>query len=244
MSESIARVEDAMRADAEALRIIGQNIANADVPAYRRQIAIGAATFDDLVAHGPDVSRIAADTQASAPVLRNVPGRLSSTGEPLDLGLAGSGFFVLQSPTGELLTRRGDFGVSPQGLLAAGTGELLLGAGGTIHVGTATPSIDSVGNVRIGEDIIDQLRIVHVAEGAPLHYAGNGMYVSPEVGLLEADGSTLVHRGFLETSNVEPVGEMVQMMETLRHFEAAQRLVRGYDELMGKAISELGKVGS
>jgi len=232
MSDSIAMIENAMRADAEALRIIGQNIANADVPAYRRRVAIAPATFDDLVA------------QSSAPVLDSRPGTMRSTGEPLDLALAGSGFFVLQSSHGELLTRRGDFGVSPEGLLAAKTGELLLGAGGPVHVGAQAPSIDSLGNVRIADEVIDQLRIVHVAEGTALQSTGNGMYTIPGTGLLDADGGTLVQQGFLETSNVEPVGEVVQMMETLRHFEAAQRFVRGYGDMMEKAISELGKVSS
>lgn len=69
------------------------------------------------------------------------------------------------------------------------------------------------------------------------------MYLSPTESGLENDGHALVRQGFLETSNVTPVGEMVQMMETLRHYEAAQRFVRGYDELLEKAISELGKVG-
>jgi flagellar basal-body rod protein FlgF len=245
MSDSIAMIEGAMRADAEALRIIGQNIANADVPAYRRQIAASSpAAFDELVTRTQlDASNTAARMQASAALFDNRPGTLRSTGEPLHLALEGAGFFVLQSPAGELLTRRGDFSVTPQGLLATATGELLLGSGGTIHVGAATPTIDATGNVRIGTEMIDQLRIVQVIDDTRLQYAGNGMYINPEAGLLDAAGGTLVRQGFLETSNVEPVGEVVQMMETLRHFEAAQRFVRGYDDLMQKAISELGKVG-
>jgi flagellar basal-body rod protein FlgG len=105
------------------------------------------------------------------------------------------------------------------------------------------PEIDSAGNVHVGADVVGRLRIVQVADESQLQYIGNGMYESAVTSAYDTDGQTLVRQGFLETSNVTPVGEMVQMMETLRHFEAAQRFVRGYDELLEKAISELGKVG-
>jgi flagellar basal-body rod protein FlgF len=244
MSDAMAMIESAMRADAEALRVIGQNIANADVPAYRRQIAMSPAGFDDLVTRtARDDASDAERSEPVAPVLDMRPGTLRSTGEALHLALEGSGFFVLQSSAGLLLTRRGDFGVSAEGMLTAASGEALLGSMGPIHVGAAIPTIDTAGNVHIGSGVIDKLRVAQVEEDAQLQYAGNGMYLGGSAALLESDGRALVRQGFLETSNVTPVGEMVQMMETLRRFEAAQRFVRGYDELLEKAISELGKIG-
>jgi flagellar basal-body rod protein FlgG len=244
MSDAITMIEAAMRADAEALRVIGQNIANADVPAYRRQIAIGAVGFDALVARtGLEAKADNVDDVRAGPMLDARPGTLRSTGEAMHVALEGSGFLVLQSNGGVLLTRRGDLGVSAEGYLSAASGEPVLGTAGLIHVGAAVPTIDTAGNVRVGADIVDQLRVVQVEEDAQLQYVGNGMYLSPTGSALENDGRALVRQGFLETSNVTPVGEMVQMMETLRHYEAAQRFVRGYDELLEKAISELGKVG-
>lgn len=244
MSEAITMIEAAMRADAEALRVIGQNIANADVPAYRREIAIGAVGFEALVArNGPETMADTVNDVRTGPVLDSRPGTLRSTGEAMHVALEGNGFFMLDSMSGLLLTRRGDLGVSTEGYLTAASGEPVLGMAGPIHVGAAVPTIDTAGNVRVGANIIDQLRVVQVENEAQLQYAGNGMYLAPAEAALENDGRALVRQGFLETSNVTPVGEMVQMMETLRHYEAAQRFVRGYDELLEKAISELGKVG-
>jgi flagellar basal-body rod protein FlgF len=245
MTTALQIIENAMRADAEALRTIGQNIANAEVTAYRRQIPVHSASFEsalaDAMTHGAETvtpadgsMRMAFDSQA---------GTLRSTGQALDLALEGSGFFVVQQSGTTALTRRGDFKVQADGMLATATGALVMGESGPIHVGNNTATFDLDGTVRTGEDVIDRLRIVHVADEAALSYLGNGLYASTHDLPVQQDGHASVRQGFLETSNVSPVNEMMQMMETLRHFEASQRFVRGYDEMLERAISELGKVG-
>jgi flagellar basal-body rod protein FlgF len=233
MSDTIAALEAAMRADAEAVRIIGQNVANAEVTAYRRQVPVQSATFADLVTEG---------TVATEPVIDRRAGTMKSTGEPLNVALEGDGFFVLQGADGRAIyTRRGDFRVSADGVLTAASGEPVQGSGGPIQIGSAIPGIEADGTVRIGADAIDQLQLLHFANESKLQYLGNGLYADTGEAKPTDDGYAVVRQGFLERSNVAPVTEMVQLMETMRHFEAAQRLVRGYDELLQKAISELGK---
>jgi flagellar basal-body rod protein FlgF len=233
MSDTIAVLEAAMRADADAVRMIGQNVANAEVTAYRRQVPVQSASFADLVSES---------TVTTEPVIDRRAGTLKTTGEPLNLALEGDGFFVLQAAAGRAVyTRRGDFKVSPEGLLTAASGEPVLGTSGPIQIGSAIPGIEADGTVRIGADAIDQLQVMHFGDEAKLQYLGNSLYDDPGDAAASDAGYAMVRQGFLETSNVAPVTEMVQLMETMRHFEAAQRLVRGYDELMEKAISELGK---
>lgn len=233
MSDTLAALEAAMRADADAVRIIGQNVANAEVTAYRRQVPVQSATFADLVTEG---------AVATEPVVDRRAGTLKSTGQPLNLALEGNGYFVLQGADGRALyTRRGDFHVSGDGLLTAASGEPVVGSGGPIQLGSAIPGIETDGTVRIGADAIDQLQVMHFANESKLQYLGNGLYADPGQAIPTDEGYAVVRQGYLESSNVAPVTEMVQLMETMRHFEAAQRLVRGYDELMQKAISELGK---
>jgi flagellar basal-body rod protein FlgG len=242
MTRTIAMIEGAMRADAEALRVIGQNIASAEVTAYRRQIPLAASGFAQLLDETPESTGPSATPARRSVATDMRPGTLRSTGEPLNLALEGSGFFALQSQSGTLLTRRGDFHVSAQGILTTSSGEAVLGNNGRIQVGTEIPTIDTDGTVRVGADVIDQLNIVQVADPASLQDLGNGLYLSTQDTAAPSDGFASVRQGFLETSNVAPVGEMVQMMETLRHFEASQRFVTGYDDMLEKAISELGKV--
>jgi flagellar basal body rod protein FlgG len=96
------------------------------------------------------------------------------------------------------------------------------------------------GVVRVGSDVVAQLRVAQVAAETPLTPLGGDLFRAAL--LPEADSAARVRQGFLETSNVESVQEMVRLIETMRHFESVQHFVRGYDDMMGKAISELGKV--
>lgn len=235
MSEVMSIIRSAMQSDAEAVRVIGQNIANAEVTAYQRQIPLSDASFPQALAASEelqDVPRVAYDSQ---------PGTLRSTGELLHLALEGTGFLAMESPEGMRVTRRGDLRVSADGFLTSASGDLLLGSNGAIHVGAAVPAIDSAGTVRVANEVIDQLRLVLVEHPEQMRYLGNGMFDVPANEMVDGATAT-VRQGYLETSNVAPVGEMVQLMEAVRHFEAGQRLARGYDQMVQSAISELGKV--
>jgi flagellar basal-body rod protein FlgF len=236
MSDTIAMIEAAMRADADAVRVIGQNIANAEVTAYRRQVPVQIAEFESIVDAatqvGQPTAEVAVDTRA---------GTLKTTGETLDFAIEGGGFFVLESASGPVYTRRGDFHVAANGVLTAASGNAVLGAGGPIQLGDAQPTIELDGSVRVGTDVLDRLQVVQFADEAKLEYLGNGLYANPHEMAVSEAAYPAVRQGSLETSNVQPVAELVRLMETMRHFETAQRLVRGYDQLMEKAISELGR---
>lgn len=236
MSDAIASLSDALRNDAETLRVIGNNVANMDTVAYRREIAVAHPTFEQAA----DEVRSALGrplTMQSFTDLR--PGTLKSTGEPLHVALEGAGFFVVETPQGEALTRRGDFRLDSEGRLTTQDGHAVLGTQGEIRV-AGTPSIAPDGTVRVGGETVAELRISQVAAETQLAPLGADLYSAAQ--LPDADTSARVRQGFLETSNVESVQEMVRLMETMRHFETVQRFVRGYDDMVGKAISELGKV--
>jgi flagellar basal-body rod protein FlgF len=241
MSNAIGLIESAMRADADALRVIGQNIANAEVTAYRRQIAVARAGFDEAV--DTQATSLAAAAPTADVVIDTSSGALQSTGEPLNVAIEGPGFFALQGASGTLLTRRGDFRVSADNVLVAASGEPVLGVDGPIRVATASPQIRADGSIVEGSDVVGQLRLLHVADETKLQSLGNGVFAAPVDAMTSDASSSNVRQGFLEASNVNPTGEMILLMEALRRFETAQRYVRGYDQMLEKAISELGKVG-
>lgn len=246
MSGTMSLIEATMRADAEAVRVIGHNIANAQVVGYRRQIPVSslAATFaaatDEATLSMQALETSAPTTHISAD---QRSGTLQSTGRPLDVALEGSGYLVLQGASGSLLTRRGDLQVSADGILTAATGEPVLGEQGPIEIGTGIPVIAADGIVSVSDQVIDRLRVVQVTNGEALQYLGNGMFAASDAAGVVMQDQALLRQGFLESSNISAVGEMVQMMEAMRRFESAQRFARGYDQMLEKAISELGKVG-
>jgi flagellar basal-body rod protein FlgG len=237
MSDAIAALSDAMRNDAETLRVIGQNVANLDTTAYRREIAVMHPTFEQA---SDDVRATLGRALSLETVIDQRPGTLKSTTEPLHLALEGPGFFVVDAAGGEALTRRGDFRLDNTGKLVTQAGQPVLGEGGAIELAGGTPQIAPDGAVRVNGEIVARVRIAQVAPESQLTPIGGDLYRANQ--LSQPDDSARVRQGFLETSNVESVGEMVRLIETMRHFETVQRFVRGYDDMVGRAISELGKV--
>jgi flagellar basal-body rod protein FlgF len=236
MSDAIASLSDALRNDAETLRVIGQNVANMETVAYRREIAVTHATFEQAA---EEVRAGIGRPLTVQSMIDPRPGTLKSTGEPLHLALEGSGFFVVETPQGEALTRRGDFRLDSDGRLVTKDGLAVLGSQGSIQI-AGTPAIAPDGTIRVGGETVAQVRIAQVAADSPLTPIGGDLYTAAQ--LPDADMSARVRQGFLETSNVESVQEMVRLIETMRHFETVQRFVRGYQDMVGKAITELGKV--
>jgi flagellar basal-body rod protein FlgF len=239
MSDTVGTLAGLMRADAEALRTIAHNIANAESVAYRRAIPVARAGAD----FGFDLERMSLETGApgfeSAVDLR--PGTLQSTGNPFDLAIEGAGFFVIGTATGEAFARRGDFRLDALGYLVTQSGDPVLGTSGPLRVGTEQPAIAADGTVRNGDEIVGRLRIVEPDAGARFAPTNTGELTLTDGHVIDA-GTSYVRQGFLETSNVQSVSEMVRLMEVMRWFEAGQRFVHGYDSMVEQAISTLGRV--
>jgi len=246
VTDTIDIIGASMHADAETLRMIAQNVANAQSVAYMRQIPLTHAAFDpapagsihnggSLTAHGtvPASTLVALDMR---------PGTLRSTDSPLDLAIEGKGFFVVQTGGGEVLTRRGSFKLDSDGRLVTQAGDPVLGASGPIQIGTGQPSIATDGTVRVGADVLGKLRIEQVDSATALQPAGDGCYTMANQQSSNPMDAPIVRQGYLESSNVQTVNEMVQMMETMRRFEASQHFARGYDDMVEKALGTLGKI--
>jgi flagellar basal body rod protein FlgG len=178
--------------------------------------------------------------QAGAPTptaaLDLAQGKLEATDNPLDVALDGPGFLVVRTTRGDRLLRGGSLTVNRQGELSTREGEPLVGVdGATIHVG-ADVAIDGDGTVRSDGKGVGRLRVV---DCDAFGLAREGAVLRSE-GPLRPSGAT-VKGGCLEAANVETVGEMVQMMQTLRSFELLQQVVRADDEMQQRLTSEVGR---
>jgi flagellar basal-body rod protein FlgF len=231
-----------MQTEVESLRVASQNIANAQTTAYRRQMLVTHLQFDRLLGEASVTAPNAGVMQTQIAVDLQ-PSTMKSTGEPLDIAMAGPGFMTLQSDAGTLLTRRGDLHLSSDGILVSSTGIPVLGNKGTIQIGAGTAAIGTDGSIKVDGNVIDQLRVVDVSDTTKLVPLGDGSYNADAADVQQTDSDPGIRQGFLETSNVVPVNEMVQLMETVRRFESEQKFALAYDGMLTNAISVLGKVG-
>jgi len=184
------------------------------------------------------------------------PGTLKSTGQSLDVALASSGYFEVATETGPAYTRQGNFHVDARGRLVTAQGHPVMGKGGEIFLKSATPVIDAAGNVYDAQpggnspadasntqQAVAQIKIVEFEDKAAAQRIGDGLTsVGSDSVLAMKDADVQLKQGYLENSNVNAMQEMVQMIQTMRHFESVQKIALGYDEMTGQAIRKLGEL--
>ena len=173
-------------------------------------------------------------------------GELHQTDNPLDLALASRGFFVVETQAGPAFTRTGHFTVNDQGFIQTAQGHLLLGEKGPISVISANGTAGDVQITRLGEVyvdriLIDNLAVANIADLRAVEKVGSNLYrVANDTLITQLEPEQYdVRQGMLEGSNVQPVSEMVKMIEFQRNFESTQRVARAMDEVLGRA-TQLG----
>lgn len=170
-------------------------------------------------------------------------GQLHSTGNSFDLALRGKGFFSIETPEGERYTRGGDFTKDAEGYLVTKEGYRVLGEAGYINIQGSNIIINESGEVFSDSERIDRLKLVDFSDYQVLRKEGNGL-IRIEEGMeaeMTAAEATL-QQGFLESSNVDSVKEMVAMLTVLRAYEANQKIIKIHDEMLGKAVSDIARI--
>jgi flagellar basal body rod protein FlgG len=226
-----------MMADAERLRTVSQNLANASTLGYKREIAISRPFMDRLDSLG----NVGATVPTLSTTIDHTPGSLKFTGNPLDLSLEKNAYFIVRTNSGEALTRQGNFRLDPAGRLTTATGATVLANEGEVRLTTPNPRITEDGSIWEGTTKVATLRVAHVPDPNLLQRLGNGLYMATTA-VPASDAATPVRQGYVEAANTVAMDEMIRMIETVRHFEASQRLLRGYDSMLDRAINQLADV--
>lgn len=170
-------------------------------------------------------------------------GQLHPTGNSFDLALRGKGFFCIETPEGERYTRSGDFTKDAEGYLVTKEGYKVLGEAGYINIQGGSITINEKGEVYSGSELLDKLKLADFSDYDVLRKEGNGLIrIEEGVEAEPAAAAGMVQQGFLESSNVNSVKEMVQLMTMMRSYEANQKLIKIHDELIGKAVTEIARI--
>lgn len=253
MNEILAVTLQSMQIDMAKVDRVGMNLANAQTVGYRREIVTGSPFAQQLAAAQQAETPVTPATPALATHVDQRPGTLRATGLSLDVALTGPGWFEIQTPGGPAYTRQGNFRLDAQGRLVTQQGQPVMGLGGEIQLPHGQPVIDAQGRVfegtpaggaplAAGAQPVAQLKIVRFDARAAVERLGDGLVAIAGETVAMSDGLTEVRQGHLENSNVSSMQEMVQLIQTLRHFESMQRTAVGYDEMLGTAIRKLGDI--
>lgn len=166
----------------------------------------------------------------------------TSTESSLDFALGTNGFFSVQSGNGTVYTRNGSFTLDNDGyLFLPGVGRVL-GQNGPLRLGTDKIVVDGAGNI-YGEEngqLLGRLAVVDFQDyGTQLTKTTGDVFVAQ--GAATPVNAQVISKA-LENSNVDPIDEMTQMMGSQRALQSSAQVLKMYDQLTGKIVSQLGPV--
>jgi flagellar basal-body rod protein FlgF/flagellar basal-body rod protein FlgG len=245
-----------LRAQSQALEVSAHNLANLNTTGFRAQQT----TFESLVAsapagpNGPGSVLTSALNRATnnfgvleGTHLDMTSGNLLATGNPLDVGIEGSGFFAIQTAGGTRYTRNGSFQVSSKGQLVTAAGDLVLGDPtlkdkNGVNIPAGAVSIASDGTLSVNGAVAGSIALVEFPAGTALSSEG-GSLISAPAGSAQPMAQPALKQGALESSNVNSIGSVVTLIGVQRQAEMLQRALSIFDtEFNQIASTQLAKV--
>jgi flagellar basal-body rod protein FlgF len=245
---------------------IANNIANVNTPAFKKD---GQLFREYLTSHEKQMDVIEAPRDpASIESFYNMQGgdksyvdqigtytdfsqgSLKQTGNPLDLAIEGKGFFEVLAPQGVRYTRNGTFHLDAESRLVTNDGYPVLTAGTQAPqdrviklTGDGQILVGRHGELTKNEQNIGQLSVVLVKNQDAFQKVGSSLYklrdnIAPQTSVAP---DAVVHQGSLETSNVNIVKEMTDMIGATRTFESTQKVIQAYDQMNDKLINTVPK---
>ncbi|VAX39125.1 Flagellar basal-body rod protein FlgG [hydrothermal vent metagenome] len=240
-----------------SLDTVANNLANAGTTAFKRSRV----NFEDLFydhyklpgAQDAQGNRTATGvavgfgTQVASTQVDHKTGGFLQTGGELDLAIAGDGFFPVTDGSGPILySRSGTFSLNADGQIVIGSANRgrLLDPAITIPSDTTNISISADGTISVlqaGSNILNnlgQIQIARFINPQGLIQRGENLYAESsasgpfQLGNPGTEGRGDIRQGVLETSNVEPVQELVDLIKTQRNFELNTQVIKAADELL------------
>jgi flagellar basal-body rod protein FlgF len=222
---------------AREMQLVANNIANAATTGYRSEGVIFSETVQ-AVDKGPSLSMATANVQNTS----FAQGALTQTNGTFDFGIEGEGFFLIETPAGERLTRAGSFSPSAAGDLVTNDGFRVLDAGGApvfVPPDAGALSVSADGTLSVDGAPIAQLGIVRPL--APLDLVReDGVMFRADAGVEPAENARVI-QGFTEGSNVDAVTQLARMIEVQRAYEMGQSFLESEDERIRMALKSLSQ---
>jgi flagellar basal-body rod protein FlgF len=171
------------------------------------------------------------------------PGEIEQTQKPTDIAIDGPGFFQIQGADGNnIYTRNGEFQFNNENTLVTHDGLNVLGDGGPITIdpeqGPVTIAHD--GTISQGNNLLGRLQLYNFDNPQGLTRVEGGYFEAPNGAQPQPVEDGKVVQGAIESSNVLPMEELVNLIQVARAYEASQRSMLSHDDLVSKAINTLG----
>lgn len=169
-------------------------------------------------------------------------GPLQRSDDNLDVALQGDGFIEIDTPFGTAYTRAGQFTLNENKVLQTSPGYNVVGQNGDIKLDSKNVIINEYGEIIENGQLIDKIKLVNFTEKSDLLQAGGTLFQTKDKlngEIVAFEGA--IRQGFLEGSNADAINESIRIINFYREYESGQRIIKAYDETIGKAVNEVGK---
>ncbi len=214
------------------MQVVANNIANSATTGYRQEGLIFS-EYVKRVQDGPSLSMATANVRNTS----MMQGGLAQTGGRLDFAIEGDGFFLIETPAGQRLTRAGSFALSAEGDLVTQDGFRVLDAGGApvfVPPDATDLNVAADGTMSANGRPLTQIGLVEPAD--PLDMIREDGVMFRTESQIEPALNGKLRQGFLEGANVDPIGQITRMIEVQRAYEMGQSFLDAENERVREAM--------
>lgn len=232
---------------------VSNNLANAGTTGYKFKDMIAKETNESTIQNreklstGQGYMRKVGELSLGAEIdelyIDYEQGALEDTNKPLDFALQGEGFFKIRYNNNQYgYTRNGHFTIDSKGYLCTQDGKRVLSdRGKDIRIENKAIEVNEQGEIYLDGEEEYKFGIVSLQSVKKLDVIGEGVYLIKD-GREKKIEDTAIYQNKLERSNVNPLEEMVKMIQISRTFESNQKVIQAVDEILGKSVNEVGRV--
>lgn len=256
MVRGLYTASNGMIAQQQKMDIISNNLANVNTTGFKKDGVI-VESFDDVlttkvndvnVPGNQMIGKMTLGCKVGNIYTDHTQGGATITGDPYNIAILGTGMVAIgvADKEGNMNTkysRDGSFTLSNDGTLMTREGNYVLGENGKIVIpsGSSNIRISEDGRIFDNDKVIDKISLTDFENPETLRKTGDNLYSKIEDTVEQEFGGKLL-QGYLESSNVNTVREMVDMISVMRTYEANQKVIHTQDETLKKAVNEVGRL--
>jgi flagellar basal-body rod protein FlgG len=229
-----------MVAEMDRQNITANNLANVDTVGFKRDNST-TVPFAEILLNAyskrwpQQVGKLGLGVQAVTQFVDFSSGPISDTGNKTDFAIDGNGLFAVKTGSGVRYSRAGNFQVNKDGYLVNKDGCQVLGEKGPIKLEQGDFTVTEEGEVMQGGQLVDSFQIFDIKD---MKKQGESLYSNETP---ERASKYRILQQTLEHSNVNPVREMVQMINITRSYDANSKALTAHDDTLNKLVNELAK---
>ncbi|MDD4571908.1 MAG: flagellar hook-basal body complex protein [Clostridia bacterium] len=244
MSRGFYTLSSGILTQNRVLDTVTNNIANVNTPGFKKNKVVstsfGEMYISRIDAQNTKLNKVSIINTAAESSTIHTQGIIKHTGRTLDFAVQGQGFFAVQTDNGNVYTRNGSFNVDAEGYLVLKDVGRVMGTNGPIYAGTDDITADSLGNIYVeGESINNSIAVYDFADYGRLETVGEGVYrANNPVWLTNAQ----VLWESIEGSNVDAASEMAASISAQRSLQSCSQALKMYDQILNKAATDIAKL--